>query len=130
MLYSEINGQGTISIHTSVICQLIEEMVETEFSGRVWISDKQGQDSSFIMKIGAQDVTDDIEMYLENGQLFVKLYVVLRFGLSIKQVTNALIGRLKETIAENTAIPVREITVVVAGVMSRQLARRNIEIRG
>lgn len=130
MLYSEINSSGTIVIEEAVICQIIEETISDCYANKVWISDRKGQASSFVMMIGAKDVTDDIEMYLENGQLFLKLYVILRFGLSIKQVTGELIQSLKEIIRENTAIPVKEITIVVTGVMSRQVARRNIKIRG
>lgn len=130
MLYSEINGEGTVSINESVICQIIEETVQSEFAGRVWISSKKGPASSLMTKLGAKDATDDIEMYLENGQVYLKMFVILKFGVSIKNTTAQLISRLKEAIAENAAMPVKEITLIVNGVVSRQIARRNIEIKG
>lgn len=130
MLYSEINGEGTVNISESVICQIIEETVQSEFAGRVWISNKKSQVSSFMTMLGAKEVTDDIEMYLENGQIYLKMFVILKFGISIKQTTSELIQRLKETIEENASMPVKEITLVVNGVMSKQVARRNIEIKG
>lgn len=130
MLYSEINGEGTVNISESVICQIIEETVQSEFAGRVWISNKKSQVSSFMTMLGAKEVTDDIEMYLENGQIYLKMFVILKFGISIKKTTSELIQRLKETIEENASMPVKEITLVVNGVMSKQVARRNIEIKG
>lgn len=130
MLYSEINGEGTVSINESVICQIIEETVQSEFAGRVWISSKKSPASSLMTKLGAKDATDDIEMYLENGQVYLKMFVILKFGVSIKNTTAQLISRLKEAIAENAAMPVKEITLIVNGVVSKQIARRNIEIKG
>ena len=130
MLYSKINGEGTVNISESVICQIIEETVQSEFAGRVWISNKKSQVSSFMTMLGAKEVTDDIEMYLENGQIYLKMFVILKFGISIKKTTSELIQRLKETIEENASMPVKEITLVVNGVMSKQVARRNIEIKG
>jgi len=130
MLYSEINDEGTVNINESVICQVIEETVESEFAGRVWISSKKSQSSSFMTKLGAKEVTDDIEMYLENGQLYLKMFVILKFGISIKKTTTELIQRLKQTIADNAVMPVKEITLIVNGVVSKQIARRNIEIKG
>ena len=106
MLYSEINGQGTVNIDDSVICQIIEETVEAEFKGRVWISNKKSQVSSFMTKFGGRNVTDDIEMYLERGQVYVKMYIIIKFGLSIKGTTDELIQRLKETIEEKSLMPV------------------------
>ena len=130
MLYSEINGQGTVNIDDSVICQIIEETVEVEFKGRVWISNKKSQVSSFMTKFGGRNVTDDIEMYLERGQVYVKMYIIIKFGLSIKGTTDELIQRLKETIEEKSLMPVKEVTLVVNGVMAKHVAKRNIEIRG
>ena len=75
-------------------------------------------------------MTDDIEMYLERGQVYMTMFVIVKFGLSIKGTTEELISRLKETIEEKTLMPVKEITVIVNGVMSKQVAKRHIEIKG
>ena len=130
MLYSEINGQGTVNIDDSVICQIIEETVEAEFKGRVWISNKKSQVSSFMTKFGGRNVTDDIEMYLERGQVYVKMYIIIKFGLSIKGTTDELIQRLKETIEEKSLMPVKEVTLVVNGVMAKHVVKRYIETLG
>lgn len=129
MLYSEINGEGTVNIHSSVICQIIEETVEEEFKGQVWISNRKSQVSSFMSILGAR-VTDDIEMYLERGQVYLKMYVIIKFGLSIKTVSDELILRLKESIEEKSKMPVKEIHLVVNGVMAKHVAKRHIEIIG
>ena len=78
----------------------------------------------------ARGVTDDIEMYLERGQIYLKMYIITKFGLSIKATTDELIARLKETIEEKSLMPVKEITLVVNGVMSKNVAKRHIEIKG
>ena len=130
MLYSEINGQGTVNIDDSVICQIIEETVESDFKGRVWISNKKSQVSSFMTILRAKGVTDDIEMYLERGQIYLKMYVIIKFGISIKATTDELILRLKETIEEKSLMPVKEIHLVVNGVMAKHVAKRHIEIKG
>lgn len=130
MLYSEINDEGTVSINESVICQIIEETVESEFAGRVWLSSKKSQPSSIMTMLGAKEVTDDIEMYLENGQLYLKMFVILKFGVSIKKTTSELIQKLKQAIENNAVMPVKEITLIVNGVVSKQIARRNITIKG
>ena len=104
--------------------------MDAEFKGRVWISNKKSQVSSFMTKFGARNVTDDIEMYLERGQVYLKMYIIIKFGVSIKATTDELIARLKETIEEKSLMPVKEITLVINGVMSKQVAKRHIEIKG
>ena len=55
---------------------------------------------------------------------------VVNVSNTATEVEEVGVENATETIEENASMPVKEITLVVNGVMSKQVARRNIEIKG
>lgn len=129
MFYKLETKSGNISMEKSVIAKIIVKTVAA-FSGKVFISTKTGKIIGVIAKIGGMDEKSHIEINMDGKELKIKMYVVIRFGMSIKSTTDELIKDIKSNIEEMTDIKVSSVSIVVTGMISKHLSKRNIEIRG
>lgn len=128
MLYKEENEKGSIVIEKAVIMRIISEVV-SQFNGKVVISNYKNKARTFYAKIGVSDESNSMDISMGEHGLDIKLYVVVKFGTSINMVTNQLINNIHAKIAEYTTIEPNSVTVVVTGMISKNIARRNIEVK-
>lgn len=129
MLYKQETENGSISIDKAVIGKIITEIVD-KLHGKVLVSNHKGKISGFVSKLGVIDEINNMEINLGKKGLDIKLYIVIRFGTSINMITDHLIQNIKRDIEEYTSIEANSIAVVVTGMFSKQVVRRNIEVRG
>ena len=120
--------EGTITIEKPVIGRIILEEVR-KLKGRVWISSHKGKVPGLVSRIGGQDEMNHLE--ITNGQkgIDIRVYVVIRFGTSIGAVTNQLLDSIQERVKQYTDIDLNSVAVIVTGMVSKQVAKRNIEVR-
>ena len=118
LLYKYETKEGTITIYKSVIGKIILEATG-QFGGKVLLS-----------KIGGVDDSNFMEISIGEDGLDLRFYIVIRFGTSINRVTEMLIARIKKNTDEITGLKVNSIVVVVTGIVSKQMVRRYIEVRG
>ncbi len=128
MLYKRETKEGTISVDKSVIGKIIIEAAE-QFSGKVFLSNHKGKTAGFVPIIGGIDDSNFMDIAIGENGIDIKFYIVIRFGTSINRVTEIMIERIKKHTAEITGLEVYSIAVVVTGIISKQMVRRNIEIR-
>lgn len=128
MLYKEENEKGSIVIEKAVITKIISEVV-SQFNGKVVISNYKNKARTFYAKIGVSDDSNSMDISMGEQGMDIKLYVVVKFGTSINMVTNQLINNIHAKIAEYTNIEPNSVTVVVTGMISKNIARRNIEVK-
>lgn len=128
MLYKEENEKGSIVIEKAVITKIISEVV-SEFNGKVVISNYNNKARTFYAKIGVSDDANSMDISMGEQGMDIKLYVVVKFGTSINMVTNQLINNIHAKIAEYINIEPNSVTVVVTGMISKNIARRNIEVK-
>ena len=129
LLYTLETESGSISIDKIVIGKIITETVD-KFHGKVLISNHKGKVSGFVSKFGGIDEVNNMEINFGKNGLDIRLYIVIRFGTSINMVTEHLIQNIKKDIEEYIAIEANSVAVVVSGMFSKQVVRRNIEVRG
>lgn len=115
---------GTITVSKNIIKNIILEVIDS-FDGKVLLSNSKGKFPKF-----AQNDADQMEVELTEDGLEIRVFVVLRFGTSIKYTTNKIIGDMHSLIKERTGISIAKASVVVTGVLSKKLAPRNIEVTG
>jgi len=122
---------GTITVAKSVIGNIIKDVIDS-FEGKVIISNSKGKITNHLAyKLGTKDEYNDIDIILtEEGLLNIDIYIVLKFGTSIKSVTEKMISDIRESIKTAVAMEVNEITVTVTGMMSKHIAPRHIEVKG
>lgn len=128
MLYKTETEEGTIIIDKPVIGKIILEAVE-QFDGKVLLSNYKGKISGIVPKIGGIDDRNFMDIEVGENGIDIRFYIVIRFGTSINKVTEILIERIKKNIKLITGLEVEKITVVVTGILSKQMVRRNIEVR-
>lgn len=129
MMYKVEAKQGNIIINKAVIGKIILEAIG-QFKGRIWISNHKGKIVNLKQRWGTSDGTD--YMYIAMGEkgLDVRVNIVIRFGTSIGMVTEQLIHDIKYDIERLTGIEANSIAIVVTGLISKQITRRNIEVKG
>ncbi len=121
------NGEeGNIYISRVVIGRILENVI-LQFEGKVFISNHKGKISKRNLRNG---FADDMEITFKNNETDIKVYIIINFGTSIAKVTNAIIEEAQEKIKKYTGIEVNSISLIVKGMQSKQIAKRNIEVKG
>ena len=128
MFYKLETEDGYISIEKTVIGKIIIEEVK-KFDGKVLISNHKGRVPGIVSKIGGLDDISHLEILMGTKGLDVRVYIVIRFGSSIGRVTNQLIDGIQENIKELTGIEANSVAVIVTGIISKLLSKRNIEVK-
>lgn len=128
MFYKIETGNGYISIEKTVIGKIVIEEVK-KFDDKVLISNHKGRVPGIVSKIGGLDDISHLEILMGPKGLDVRVYIVIRFGSSIGRVTNQLIDGIQDNIKELTAIEANSVAVIVTGIISKQLSKRNIEVK-
>ena len=128
-LYYEETQAGMIKIQRPVIGRIVIEAVR-KFKGRVMITNHKGKVIRPKGKHGVPDATDQFDISMSEKGVDVRIYIAIRFGTSIGLVTEQLINDIKSDIEVLTGIEANSIAVIVTGLISKQIAPRNIEVKG
>ncbi|NLP30619.1 MAG: Asp23/Gls24 family envelope stress response protein [Clostridiales bacterium] len=123
MLYKIDTEVGAIKIRKAVISKIVLESIK-KFKGRVFITNHKGK------MIRLKSAADYIDVNLAKTGLDIRIYIAIRFGTSISMVTENLIEDIKYNIEKITSLEANSIAIVVTGMISKHMTRRNIEIRG
>lgn len=127
MLLTVETDLGNIMVSKAAVGKIITEAVE-RFDGKVIISNNKGKVPGFVSKIGGMDDSNAMELSQTEQGLDIRVYVVLRFGTSIAQVTNKLVNEIHENIKKMTGIEPNSVALVVTGMISKKIAPRHIEV--
>lgn len=120
MLYTEKNDAGKIEFDKGIIAQIIAYEIES-WRGKVFLSNIRG-------KLLKNKVDDSLEVFYDGESLRIKLYLVLRFGLSIKKITQELITSIHDGVSDITGLKVSKVTLILTGVLSKNISKRYIEV--
>lgn len=126
-MFTTETGLGTISINKAVIGKIVTEAAE-QFDGKVIISNHKGKVPGIVSKIGGMDDINNMEINFGENGIDLRVFVVLRFGTSITKVTNRLIDDIHKKIRETMGQEPNSVAVVVTGMISKNIARRHIEV--
>lgn len=118
---------GEISIAKQVIGKIVVDAVDA-FDGKVMISNHKGKISKVAARIGGSDETSQMEITFGEQGIDVRLFIVIRFGTSITMVTNQLIDEIHNNISLMMGKEPNSVSVVVAGMISKNVAKRHIEV--
>ncbi len=128
MLYKEESQSGSIIIEKAVIAKIISESV-AQFNGKVMISNYKSKATTFAVKFGVTDEINNMDISMGEKGLDIKIYIVVKFGTSIGMVTNTLINDIHSKVCKFTSIEPNSVAIVVTGMVSKNIAKRNIEVR-
>ncbi|MDR0874636.1 MAG: Asp23/Gls24 family envelope stress response protein [Clostridiales Family XIII bacterium] len=93
--------------------------------GRLIVSDPKGRLRKGA-KAAAEDETGFARARLRAGVFDLKLFLIVRFGVSIRETAEELVSQLRKEFPEQTGVDVGLITIVFVGTLAEKLRRRNI----
>lgn len=128
MIYKMETEIGSLILEEGAIGSIVADVLD-QHEGKLWISNRKGRILGRMARLSGIDSVDSMEISMEPEGLSVRLYLILRFGVSIRSITQQLITDIKAAIHLHTGLST-QVTIVVNGVLSKQLAKRNIEIKG
>ena len=128
MLYTEHNELGKIEFDEKIVGNIIRRVADS-FDGKVMLSGIRGKIKRSSKGFTSDDITFMNMKKTEDGYV-IDVYVVLRFGTSIRRTSHELIDKLKEQIPKITDMEVSKVRVLITGVISKNISKRNIEVEG
>lgn len=123
---------GDIRFSQSVINKIVMNAVE-DSGGKALLHNFKGKYMNVVPGIASKinlydEEAGSIEVIQTEAGLEIKIYVVLRFGTSIKNITGEIIDRIYEYTERILEQKPAKVTVVVTGILSKNIARRHIEV--
>lgn len=131
MTISRETELGTISISNAIFAQIILDAFDQESCrGKVWPSTKRGRQVGGDQMPSAADYGwhIDVERSFDGTSIDLEFPIIIRFGTSIRRITDALGDYVAGVIYEKQGRWPNQIKIRIAGVRSRQIARRNLEV--
>lgn len=110
------NDRGTVSIDENIIGDMISAGVNL-FPGKVWLANYKGSASDFAMKFGNIGALAEKVIRMKEDGVFVRVYLVLRFGTSISEVTERIMERLRYGIEEQLELEISDIEIHITGML-------------
>ncbi|MGM0472186.1 MAG: Asp23/Gls24 family envelope stress response protein [Bacillota bacterium] len=108
------NELGTITISKEVV-SIIAGMAAIECYGLVGMASQRMKDGIDEL-LGRDNLRKGVEVVIEEGQVSVELYIIVKYGTNISEVSNNIINKVRYTLEELAGIEVREIDINVQGV--------------
>ena len=120
MLYREVNQIGAID-------EIIADTLRP-YEDKVWLANYKGPVSDVMVRLGNFDSLAETVVKMTEKGLFIRLYVMLRFGLSINETTAGIMDNLAFSLLEYIELPIYNIEIIVTGMLSKNVAKRNIKM--
>jgi len=121
--YHEENENGRIRIGRGVIEGVCAHVIDG-FEGRILVSDPKGR-----LKSGAPRAEDSrgfARARIREGKVDIKLYLIVQFGISMRDSARALAKSLRREFPALTGLEAGLVTMVFVGTLSEKLTKRNI----
>lgn len=127
MLHREVNKMGAITINRAVVDEMIADAFEP-YKDKAWLAHYKGTVSDVRIRMGNYDALADKVVKMTDKGIFIRLYVLLRFGASINEVTAGIMENLASSLMQYLELPINNIEVVVTGMLSKNVVRRDIHM--
>ena len=131
MTLSRETELGTITISNMLFAQIIADSFKEESClGKVWPSTKKGRQIGNDGKYNLSEFAGNIEVErsFEGNSVDIEFNIIVKFGTSIANITNDISDYVADTIYKKQGKKPNQIKIRIAGVKSRQVARRNLEV--
>lgn len=129
MTYTRSTNLGEIKISDLVIARIIlDAMSAPDMKGIIWPATVHGRQLGRRTRSLDSEFASNIECsYSEEEGSVLEFSVIVKFGISIRKTTRELSDRIHDDIEYVSGISTDLITINIAGVKSRNTAKRNIK---
>ncbi len=126
--FKETTNFGEIVISDDAISEIVLSEIR-KYKNNIYITNSKGKRTSKVYKsVGGSSATN-IDIISENNVIEIKMYLIFKFGMSIKKTTEELMENIRKQIELATGKNPKSITIVITGMASKKIARRNIEVK-
>ncbi|MBP5746620.1 MAG: hypothetical protein J6W58_10015 [Lachnospiraceae bacterium] len=126
MLYQKTNEYGVISVDNTFLNQLIKDALKP-FEGRAWKANYKGRSQDFLIKLGNFDALSEQVIKESDKGIYIKIYLIVKFGISLGAVTSAIIDSLADILLNDLEAKIDDIEVVISGmIMTKGIVKREI----
>lgn len=119
---------GTVTINDNVIAKIILRAVEKS-GGKLLLSSERGRILGVASRVGVGDILGNFQIDEKENKFFIKFSGIIRFGSSIKNVTENVLDLVQEEMQQFFPTQGGEIILHIVGVKSKQIAERDIEVK-
>ena len=118
---------GDVKISDQVIANIITKtMSAADYNEKIWPATLKGRQIGVLPKIVDAEFASNIIVELDdNDTVILEFSVITRFGVSIRRITRRLSDQIHDDIKYSLGLNASMITINIAGVKSRHIARRN-----
>lgn len=106
---------GTINISPDAIA-MVAGIATLQCFGIVGMASRTIQDGISELLTGKDNLAKGIEVVIDEERVIVELYIIVEYGVQIKEVANNVIDTVKYAIQNQFNLEVARVNVVVQGV--------------
>ncbi|HEY8463711.1 MAG TPA: Asp23/Gls24 family envelope stress response protein [Bacillota bacterium] len=106
---------GSINISPDAIA-MVAGIATLQCFGVVGMASRTIQDGISELLTGKDNLTKGIEVIIDDEQVVIDLYVIVEYGVQIKEVANNVIQTVKYAIQNQFSLDVAKVNVIVQGV--------------
>lgn len=131
MTLSRDTDLGKITISNGIFAHLIlESFHQDNCEGKIWAATKKGRLIALDNKGSFNEFTNSIEIEsTDDGKnIEMEFSIIIKFGTSIKKITDHIGDYIANKFYQQYGKKPIQIKIKIAGVKSRQIAKRNLEV--
>ena len=114
---------GSIGINKTIITQMVTEAVDA-YSGKVRLGNAKA-----VFNIFSNDESSNIDIVWDDEEIYINIFLIIKFGTSISRVTNGIIDYIEKNIKVTFGDVPSKIRILVTGIESKQqVIKRDIEV--
>ena len=125
MLTRVTNEKGVISFDEAVIDQIVQEAMRP-YKGSAWLAHYKGASSDWMILLGNYESMAEKQVQMTERGVFVRLYLLIKIGTSISEVSKSLCTFIANVITEQLQLKLDNVEVVVTGMVSKNAVKRDI----
>lgn len=124
------NELGQMKVSNTIIAQIIYRGIEAlKLEEKLWPATPRGRQIGMVSRFTDNELSMYIDCFFDDkNTIILEFNTIAKFGVSIKKVTKVLSDYIYEAIKENFGNESMEITINIAGVKSKQKAKRNTKV--
>lgn len=114
---------GSIGINKSIITQMVTDAVDA-YPGKVRLGNAKA-----VFNIFSNDESSNIDIVWDDEEIYINIFLIIKFGTSISRVTNGIIDYIEKNIKVTFGDIPHKIRILVTGIESKQqVIKRDIEV--
>ena len=114
---------GSIGINKTIITQMVTDAVDA-YSGKAWLGNAKA-----VFNIFSNDESSNIDIVWDDEEIYINIFLIIKFGTSISRVTNGIIDNIEKNIKVTFGDVPSKIRILVTGIESKQqVIKRDIEV--